>query len=200
MHPVITISREYGSGGREIGLLVAKKMNVPFYDKELIAQTAQNGFFSPEILREYEERIASAPSVFYHTRNIVSFYHQPLSTRIYLTQYSLIRKLASEGPCVIIGRCSDYALSGHCLSVFVHADLKARVARKMQLDGNKSADEIKKRILDIDRQRRRYYEFHTDRKWGSLKNYHLCIDSSSVTTEACADLIYQYALHWSKEE
>ena len=81
MHPVITISREYGSGGREIGLLVAKKMNVPFYDKELIAQTAQNGFFSPEILREYEERIASAPSVFYQTRNIVSFYHQPLSTR-----------------------------------------------------------------------------------------------------------------------
>ena len=198
MNTIITISREYGSGGREVGLLVAKKLNIPFYDKELITKTAESGEFSPDILREHEERADYSPSVFYQMRNIVSFYHQPLTTRIYLAQHNLIQKLAKEGPCVIIGRCSDAVLAGNCVSVFVHADLEARIARKIRLDGETSAEEMKKRILDIDKQRKRYYEFHTDRKWGDMKNYHLCIDSSAVTTELCADLIEQYVRNLGK--
>lgn len=192
MNTVITISREYGSGGREIGLLVAERMKIPFYDKELIAKIAENGEFSPDIVRKYEEKAAYSPSVFYQMRNIVSFYHQPLATRIYLAQHNLIQQLAKEGPCVIIGRCSDAVLSGKCVSIFIHADLDARVKRKMQIYGQTSKDEIRKRILDIDKQRKRYYEFHTDRKWGDLKNYHLCIDSSAVSTAVSASLIEQY--------
>lgn len=200
MNTVIAISREYGSGGRKIGKLLAKHLNIPFYDKELIVQAAEKGGFSQDIIGKYDEKAIYQPIHSYSYQKLFNFYHKPLTGQMYLAQYNLVKELASKGSCVIIGRCADDILEGKCISVFVYADIKVRMERKFHYEHNISQEIMKDRIFEIDRQRKSYYEYHTGRKWGDKKNYHLCIDSSHIGPATCGKLIIHYMNHLNKGE
>ena len=162
---IITISRQYGSGGREIGQKLADRLGIPFYDNALIEKAAQESGLIPEFFEDTERH----------------------------AQSNVIRKVASEGPCVIIGRCSDYILSDmvNLVTVFIHADLEFRKERAVRIDGVDPA-KAESVVLTKDKRRQNYYNFHADRKWGIAKNYNLCIDSGYCGIDCAVDIIYDY--------
>lgn len=204
---VITIGRQFGSGGREVGEKLAKQLGIPYFDKELILLAAQKSGMSPEILEEADEKATSnfwysmslgIPS---HSPHSAYFYEMPVNDKLFLLQSEVIENAANNGPCVIVGRCADYVLRDHpnCAHVYVHADDSFRVKRIAalhSLDLPKAEELMRK----TDKNRRSYYNYYTDKKWGDARNYHLCIDSSILGTDAAVELIKDYvALRESHE-
>lgn len=185
---IVTINREFGSGGRTIGKQVAQRMGVTCYDEELVTQIAKESGMSQSFIQSFSEE-ASATSSFLFTLN--NWANNALSDQIYITQRKIIQDLAEQGPCVIVGRCADYFLKEHtdCLNVFIHANMEFKKDRIVRLYGEK-ADTPEKRILDKDKRRIAYYKYYTDRNWGQAANYHLCLDSSVLGVDRCTDLIY----------
>lgn len=186
MDKVITISRQFGSGGREFGIKLAKELNLPFYDKELISMAAEDSNLSEEFLRHYEE---SAPGIF--SRSLYSYYQMPMTDQIYIAQSNLIKRLAASGPCVIIGRCSDVILD-NSIKIYVHADLKKRVERKLAMDTGIVPDKMEDHVKATDKKRKKYYEYYTDQKWGMAENHHLCMDSSDIGVDGCVETALVY--------
>ena len=193
---IITISREFGSGGRSVGKRVAELMNVPYYDKELVKQVAVETGFDEGFI-EHEGEYAST------WRNLLSYAfagaHQPmngLSTAdfLWVIQCKVILSLAEKGPCVIVGRCADYILRERedVLNVFIHAPIPYRADRVVRLYGE-SDDAPEKRLEEKDKRRRSHYKHYTHRDWGMSQNYHLSLDSSLVGVERCAQLILDVA-------
>ena len=190
---IITISREFGSGGRTIGKMVAEKLGIAFYDKELIEKIAEETGFSKKFIEEYGEH-APGTNVFSYSflgrdANGVS-----MQDKIWMQQRKLILDLAEKEPCVIVGRCADYILRDRtdCLNVFIHASTEKKVERIIKLYGE-TADKPEKRLADKDKKRRVNYRYYTDREWGVAQNYHLCLDSGEFGIEGCADLIVELA-------
>ena len=186
---VITISREFGSGGRTIGKLVAEKLGIPCYDHELIEKIAEESGFAKEFVKEKAEY---APYGNWFANAFSDRSMNGISTQDYIwsVQRKIILNIASEGPCVIVGRCADYILKddADCLKVFVHADMKARAERIVKLYGEaKEAPE--KRLKDKDKRRSAYYKFYTDSEWGNVRNYHIALDSGVLGIEKCVDII-----------
>lgn len=196
MEKIITIGREFGSGGREIGLRLAEKLGIPFYDKELITKAASDGGLSPNIVKEYEESRISGLSVIHAGRNLIAHYQQPLTDQVFLAQSKVIRSLAEKGPCVIVGRCADYVLQGKSINIFVHAELQARIERKSSMDIGVVTGKLEQHILDIDKKRKKYYEYYTDFKWGEMAHFHLCIDTTHVDMDGCANAVFHYATNF----
>lgn len=193
---IITISRQYGSGGREIGQKLADKLGVPFYDNALIEKAAEESGLISAFFEDPERHAGnSLLYALYRGSQADRFGTSVLSMEdnIYLAQSNVIKKVASEGPCVIIGRCSDYVLSDmlNLVKVFIHADLEFRKERAIRIDGvdPSKAESI---VLTKDKRRQNYYNFHADRKWGIAKNYHLCIDSGYCGIDCAVDVIYNY--------
>lgn len=197
MNKIITISRQHGSGGREIGSLLAKKLGIPYYDNELIKIAARESGFDEKHFRDFDKSATNSflyslvRGMQYNTQHGSSL--QSFDDSIYLAQASAIKKIAEEGPCVIIGRCADHVLASYpnLVKVFIYAPSDFRIKRVMEhegLDKKKAEDSIKK----TDKRRQNYYFHHTDVKWGDLQSYNLCIDSSMCGMETAADLIYQY--------
>lgn len=197
MKKIITISREFGSGGRTIGKMVAEKLGIPFYDKELVDQIALQSGFAPNYIEEHGEHAPSG-SMFAYT-----FAHHGthgvangLSTADFLwsIQCKVILQLAEEGPCVIVGRNADYILKDRddCLHVYIHADTDYRAKRIVQLYGN-SEKSPEVRLQEKDKRRRVNYHHYTGRTWGTAQNYDLCLNSSTLGIEACAELILSAA-------
>ena len=196
MLPVITISRQYGSGGHEVGEKVAQKLNLPFYDKALIAMAAKKSGLSEEVFADADEKATS--SLLYSMvmgsyafgARVPGINEMPINDKLFVLQSDIIKKAAKEGPCVIIGRCADYILRERddCFHVFVHADLGTRAQRIVRLYGE-SEKSPEKRLEEKDRKRRLYYRHYTDREWGMSQNYHLSLDSGLIGVEPCADLI-----------
>lgn len=183
---IITISREFGSGGRTIGKLVAKELNIPCYDSELIEKIAEKSGFDPEYIKRNGE---------YGSGNYVSF----LSNRIFgmtnedyiwKIQCEIIKKLAEESSCVIVGRCADYVLKDYknCLKVFIHADLEFRKKRIVEVYGEKDLSP-EARIKDKDKRRISYRRFYTNMKRGRAKNYHICLNSGVLGIDKCVEII-----------
>ena len=196
MQKVISISRQYGSGGREIGAKLAEKLGVPFYDNALIEQAAEESGLIPAFFEDTERHAGN--SLLYALYRSSQADHFGLSVlsmedNIYLAQSNVIRKVAEEGPCVIIGRCSDYVLSDlpNLLTVFIHAGLEFRKERAVRIDGVDPA-KAENVVLTKDKRRQNYYNFHADRKWGIAKNYNLSIDSSYCGIDCAVDVIYSY--------
>ena len=185
---IVTINREFGSGGRTIGKQVAQRMGVTCYDEELVTQIAKESGMSQSFIQSFSEE-ASATSSFLFTLN--NWANNALSDQIYITQRKIIQDLAEQGPCVIVGRCADYFLKERtdCLNVFIHDNMEFKKDRIVRLYGEK-ADTPEKRILDKDKRRIAYYKYYTDRNWGQAANYHLCLDSSVLGVDRCTDLIY----------
>lgn len=188
---IITISRQFGSGGRTIGRQTAAKLDIPCYDYELIEKLAEKSGFTQEYLKErgeYTEQggwLASALS----RRSLNGMNNQD---HIWIAQRELILDLAKQGPCVIVGRCADYILrdEADCLNVFIHASMQSRAERIVKLYGERE-DSPEKRLRDKDKRRRAYYQFYTDMQWGEVENYHIALDSGVLGIDRCVDLICQ---------
>lgn len=179
-HTVITISREFGSGGRTIAKEVAKACGIPCYDMEIIEKMAEKCGFS----HEYVERESEKASIF---RPFGQLSNQDY---IWMAQRHVVLELAGQGPCVIVGRCADAILAGvvDCLNVFVHASFEKRAERIVNVYGE-SETPTERRLKDKDRRRASYYQFYTDRKWGDYRNYHIALDSGELGIERCVAII-----------
>ena len=196
---VITISREFGSGGRTIAKAVAARLNVPYYDKELVDKIALETGFAPEYVAEESEYSRSRSFLSYVFAATApggdgKFIGISNADKLWAEQCKIIQRFADEGPCVIVGRCSDYILRERtdCLNVFIHAPIEYRAERIVRLYGETTTSPVK-RLEDKDAKRRIHYKHYTDRVWGAAQNYHLSLDSSLLGTDYCVDLIVDVA-------
>ncbi|MBH1941700.1 cytidylate kinase-like family protein [Mobilitalea sibirica] len=199
MNSIITISRQYGSGGREIGEKLAKRLGVPFYDNELITRAAKESGFAEAAFENAEKKATNsllysiAMGMNAYGNQDIGFTHLSLDDQIYLAQSNVIRKVAMEGPCVIVGRCADYVLRDmdNVVNIFVWADLDYRRERAINhyhLQENKAEDSI----LKIDKRRANYYNYHASEKWGRAENYHLSIKSNYVGIDGAVQCIIHF--------
>ena len=193
MSKIISISREFGSGGREIGFRLAQKLGIPFYDKELITIASESSNISAELFQANDEVIAKKehPNNTYSTTDPFSpTYEIPVSDQLFVIQTKIIKQLAQNGPCVIIGRCSDVIIEDS-FKVFICASLKKRLERLMSLEKDPSIDrkQMEARIRTIDKKRKEYYQFYTGNEWGKPKNYDLCLNSGNLGIEECVEII-----------
>ncbi|MDO5544690.1 MAG: cytidylate kinase-like family protein [Eubacteriales bacterium] len=184
---VITISREFGSGGRTIGKMVAESLNIPCYDAEIIQKIAQESGFSEGYIQEAGEYAPGGV-----LSNVFSnrAYGPTNEDYLWKIQYQIITDLAQKGPCVIVGRCADYILrdTADCLKVFIHAGLDFRAKRIVEVYGEREASP-EQRLRDKDKRRAAYHRFYTDKKWGQYRNYHIALDSGVLGLERCAQII-----------
>ena len=183
---IYTIGREFGSLGKQVGQDLAKRLGIKFYDKELLQKAAKESGLCEEIFESHDEKPTN--SFLYSlvmdtytggSYSTAPFLDMPLNHKVFLAQFDAIKKLAGEGPCVMVGRCADYALADwkDCFSVFVHADFDWRINR-IAAKYNKTPKEARDIITKTDKSRASYYNYYTNKKWGSAKSYNLCIDSS----------------------
>lgn len=194
---VITIARQYGSGGREIGERVSRILGIPFYDKELITDAAAKGSLSEEVLRTTDE--SAANSLIYTLAmgsNILSAsmhfgYKMPLNDKLFILQSEVIREYAEAGSCVIIGRCADYVLRDeeNVLKIFIYSDTPHRTERITERHPEIKPSQIPDVINKTDKRRSTYYNFYTGNKWGRFDNYDLAISSAAFGIEKTAELI-----------
>lgn len=197
---VITIGRQFGSGGREIGRLVAGKLGIGYYDKELLKEAARESGMNSDFFEAADERqpnffsgLAAFSASFHGSSFLMG--NTPISNEnIYQQQSEVILALASRGSCVILGRTADYLLRDNprMVSVFIHSTLESRVARIMSRGDCKSQDEARRLAEKKNKLRAAYYNFYTDKRWGAAESYHLSIDSSALPAEAIADIIVAY--------
>jgi cytidylate kinase len=193
---IITISREFGSGGRLIGKRLAEKLGVPYYDKELLDRIAEESGFCREMMEDAEKKAKN--SFLYSLMSAMGTGEAgpeslSLNERFFLAQFDTIRKIAEEGSCVIVGRCADYILRGmpEATHVFVYAEEEDKIKRAVEEYGVPES-EVKKMMKDTDKARANYYAYHTGRKWGEHVNYNLSIDSGYIGIEDIVELIIKY--------
>lgn len=204
---IITIARQYGSGGRDIGKRVAELLNIPFYNRELITMSAEQCNMHPKVAEDIDEKAAN--SLLYTLAMGSSMlgtpaamgYNIPLNDKLFIVQSDIIRKLAAEGSCVIVGRCADYVLRDDPdrFSVFVYSDDASRRKRIAERRGV-SESEAKDLMAKTDRRRSNYYNFYTGKKWGKQENYHLMLDSAMLGIEGTAQVIASSVLAWKKQK
>ena len=196
-HPVICIGRQFGSGGREIGLAVSQKMGIPFYDKEILKKAAQDSGISQELFERADERPSTS---FLYTLSIgaapafASYDDYLTDDKLFVFQSNTIRELAKQGPCVFIGRCADYVLRQQpgMLSVFIHAPLEQRVLRVARLY-NIDEDKARARIRKTDKTRANYYNYYTNKDWSRAESYDLCINSGCLGIDGTVEVIRNFA-------
>ena len=184
---IITISREFGSGGRTIGKAVAQKLGIPCYDAELIAEMAKQSGFAEDYVREAGEYAPGGLLNSMFTNRTSGPTNEDILWQI---QCNIVMQLAKKGPCVIVGRCGDYILRDRpdVLKVFVHADMAFRAKRIVEVYGQRE-ESPEQRLKDKDKRRSTYYRFYTGRKWGQLDTYDLMLNSGVLGIEKCTELI-----------
>lgn len=200
MNTVITIGRQFGSGGKEIGIRVAKELGIPFYDKELLREAAKKSGLCEKIVENFDER---PKSLLYSIAMDSYMFALPgsgvgdsLEQQVYLATFNTIRQIAEQGPCVMIGRCADYALADNPnhLSLFIHAPMDVRiqrVARRQDITPEKAKALINK----TDKRRASYYEYYSSQKWGAVESYDFCLDSSYLGLGGTVELIRAMVEH-----
>ena len=193
---IITIGRQFGSGGREIGKRLAEKLNIPLYDRELIEKAADKLNLEVKDLRAADEKLIH--NIIFNDFSIISVdrtydietYRESFSDQVYKAQEAVIKEVADEGPCVIVGRCADYILRDRddVLSVFVYADEKKRLERlqRVRLMIPSRAEKLMK---DVDRKRRKYYEAYTGQKWADVNNYDMVLNSGVLGTDYIVEML-----------
>ena len=186
---IITISREFGSGGRFIGEEVAKKLGIKYYDKDIIAQIAEQSGFSPEYITEKAE-LSPKKGLFAYAFSGRDVTGKSIEDMVYEAQRKVILEIAEKESCVVIGRNADFILKDKddVLNVFIHGDMPEKVARICKLY-NVTEEEAEKMMADIDKRRMTNYRFYTDQKWGMAKNYTLSLNSSELGYDLCEKII-----------
>jgi len=190
---IITIGRQFGSGGKEIGEKVAQKLGYAFYDKELLTMAAEEQGFSAATMQHYDEKPTGSLIYSLYMTGAATGENLPLNQQLAFAQFNVIRKVAQADNCVIMGRCADYVLRDHpgLVSVFVHSDIERRVSRVMER-ANMNAEQARQAIKKTDRRRSSYYNYFTDRNWGGVDNYDLSVDSGRVGVEGAVELIAKF--------
>lgn len=188
---IITVSRQFGSGGHTIAREVAQRLGIAYYDSELIAEVAKKSGLSEEFIRQNEEYASHSNSFLYQlAMSAVGSQYPSVYQKLYDAQTKVIEELADKEECVIVGRCADYILRNRvdCLHVFIHADQQHRATHIIEQYGpdKKSTEQHMK---EKDDKRRNYYRFHTNREWGICENYHLSLDSGILGYSRCVDFI-----------
>lgn len=188
-HRIITISREFGSGGRTIGRKIAEQLGIPCYDEELITRLVEESGYSEEFIKNAGEY--SMQKNWFASALSINSYH-PLSPQdqIWIAEKKIIEEIGSNEDCVILGRCADYILEdiADCLHVFIHADFDKRAERVIHSYGETDV-KIEQRLKDKDKRRATFYQFYTDRKWDDLKNYDLVLNSGTLGIDKCVEII-----------
>ena len=200
MNTIITIGRQFGSAGREIGEKVAEYFGIKCYDKELLTRAAQESGFCEEMIQNHDERPTNSflynlvMDTYSFGYNASSFVDMPFSHKVFLAQFDTIKKLADEESCVIVGRCADYVLreKENCLNVYIYSDLDDRVARATTYYGL-SPERAREQMQKMDKKRASYYNFYTNLKWGRAENYDLSLNSAKVGIDGCVDVIRAFA-------
>lgn len=201
MNTIITIGRQFGSAGREIGEKLAQHFGIKYYDKELLTRAAKESGFCEEMMQSHDERPTSSflynlvMDTYSFGYNSASFVDMPISHKVFLAQFDTIKKIADEGPCVIVGRCADYALSDYpnCLSVFIHSDEQSKIKHIM----NKYSDvttvqKAKDLMVKKDKQRQSYYNYYSSKKWGRSDTYDLSVNSGILGEDGTVKLLIQF--------
>lgn len=200
MNTVITIGRQYGSGGRELGQILAKKLGIDFYDEELVTMAAEKNNMHQDILKAVDEKATKSLLYTLVTGSDLRFmnspmhYEMPINDKLFITQSDIIKNLADKGSCVIVGRCADYVLrdsNQNCIHLFVYADMDKRIERiskKYDLKPEKAKDKIQK----IEKTRKSYYNYYSNREWGNVSNYDLCVNTSLLGLEKTADVLCNF--------
>lgn len=193
---IITIGRQYGSAGRQIGQALAKELGIQCYDKELLDRAAKESGLCEELFHNHDEKPTNSflyslvmdTYSFGYTSS--TFSDMPINQKVFLAQFEAIKKIASEGPCVMIGRCADYALADfdNCLKVFIYADMSNRIRRVARIY-NLTDAKAKDKILKTDKKRSSYYNYYTSKRWGEASSYDLCIDSGMMGVDGTVKLI-----------
>lgn len=195
---VITIGREFGSGGHEVGMKLAAKLGIKCYDKELLSEAAKASGIAEELFSAQDEKPTSSflYSLVMDTYSLGytnAYMDMPINHKVFLAQFDAIKKIAARESCVIVGRCADYALEDNpfAVNVFIKAPLEKRVERIKriyELNDNKAADFIQK----TDKKRASYYNYYSSKRWGEAKSYNFCIDTGDVGIEGAIELILNY--------
>lgn len=196
---IITIGREYGSAGREIGYKVAEAFDIKLYDKEMLARAAKESGICEEIFQSHDEKPTNSflYSLVMDTYSMGysgnSYTDMPINHKVFLAQFDAIKKIADEGPCILVGRCADYALESYpnVVSVFIHADMQSRIRRIARLYDLTDA-KAKDVIVKTDKKRASYYNYYTNKKWSDAESYELCLTSSELGIEGTAQAIIDY--------
>ena len=196
---IITIGREYGSAGREIGYKVAEAFGIKLYDKEMLARAAKESGICEEIFQSHDEKPTNSflYSLVMDTYPMGysgnTYTDMPINHKVFLAQFDAIKKIADEGPCILVGRCADYALESYpnVVSVFIHADLQSRIRRIARLYDLTDA-KAKDVIVKTDKKRASYYNYYTNKKWSDAESYELCLTSSELGIEGTAQAIIDY--------
>ncbi len=199
MRTIITVGRQFGTGGHEIGQKLAEKFGIKCYDKELIKRAAQESGLCPEILESNDERPTNSflynlvMDTYSFGITNTNYVDMPLSHKVFLAQFDTIKNIANEGPCVIVGRCADYALADYenVLNLFIYGDMDKRIERVMH-KYNVSEKDARDMILKKDKQRASYYNYYSTKKWGKAETYDLCVDSTILGRDGTVELLYQF--------
>lgn len=196
---IITIGREFGSAGREIGYKVAEAFDIKLYDKEMLARAARESGICEEIFETHDEKPTNSflYSLVMDTYSMGysgnTYTDMPINHKVFLAQFDAIKKIADEGPCILVGRCADYALESYknVVSVFIHADMEARIRRIARIYDLTDA-KAKDMIIKTDKKRSSYYNYYTNKKWSDAESYELCLTSSELGIEGTAKAIIDY--------
>ena len=195
---IITIGRQFGSAGREIGYRIADDFGIKLYDKEMLNRAAKESGICEELFEAHDEKPTNSflYSLVMDTYSLGyssgSYTDMPINHKVFLAQFDAIKKIAGEGPCILVGRCADYALEefDNVLSVFIHADMNARIRRIARIY-NLTDAKAKEMIQKTDKQRSSYYNYYTNKKWSDAESYDICLDSSVLGIEGTAEAIKQ---------
>lgn len=196
---IVTITRQYGSGGHDIGKALADRLNIPFYDKELISLAAKESGVCPQIFENVDERATNSllyslsVGLYNYGNGFSSMGDLPVNDRLYILQHKIIKELAEKGPMVVVGRCADYVLkdNSNAVKIFIYADIDSRIKRAVERNDIDPA-RAKQAVLKADKNRANYYSFYSGKKWGVADNYDLCINSTHISTEQAVDIIIDY--------
>lgn len=200
-HKIITISRQYGSGGRNVGLKIAQRYNMEYFDKELLEEAAKKSGISKELFEMHDEKPTSSflfslvsDGYFFGYPSINSYGDMPISQKVFLVQFDTIKEIAKEKSCVIVGRCADYALQGFddVINVFVSANMETRL-KNVMLETGATEEKARDLIIKTDKRRSGYYNYYTNKKWGAAESYDLCINSSIIGVDGCVETIVKFA-------
>lgn len=196
---IITITRQYGSGGHDIGKLLAEKLGISFYDKELITLAAKESGFSPEVFEQADEKMTNSllyslsTGLYNYGNGYSAMGDLPVNDQLYILQHKIIKEKAEKEAFVVVGRCADYILKEYdnVVKVFVYADLETRAKRAVERQDIDPA-RARQAVSKADKTRANYYSFYSGQKWGAPENYDLCINSTNLDAGQAVDLIIDY--------
>jgi cytidylate kinase len=199
---VITIGREFGSGGHEIGKRLAKILNISFYDNELIDLAVEKTGYHKDYVKNHDEKPPTFSPGSLLTVFAPEYYQLTNLDNIQIQEYNIVKEIAQRESCVIVGRGADYALREMgSINIFLYAPLEYRIKRKLAIDKNKNHltyQEMEKLVHQVDKQRKRYYEYYSDKKWGNCNTYDLCVNTSALGIEGTVDLILAFVNNYGR--